>query len=104
VRLGDVHEWGIAGVVFDAVDDRSLVGGGQICASALEAEGFLNVFEQSIFSASILFMTISRVLFASSASAKSFRVFVSMPADALMTMSAVSAAGIAFMAGPVKSG
>jgi len=38
------------------------------------------------------------------ASSKSFRVLVSMPAGALITSIAVSAAGMALMAGPMKSG
>ena len=59
---------------------------------------------RSTFSAAILLITIMRGLPISPARANSFRVFVSMPEAALTTMIAVSAAGIAAMAGPTKSG
>ena len=55
-------------------------------------------------SESILFITIIRDIFESVAIWKTLRVTVSMPEDAPMTITAVSAAGIAFMAGPMKSG
>jgi hypothetical protein len=58
----------------------------------------------SMFSASILLMMITRGWFASLVSWKNLRVLVSMPEGAPMTSRAVSAAGMETIAGPIKSG
>ena len=46
MRLCDVHQGRVAGIILDAVDDGGLVGGGQVRAAALGAEGFADIFEQ----------------------------------------------------------
>jgi len=59
VGPGHIHQRRITGFVFNTINDGCFVGGGQIGAAALRAEGFLNTFEQlwqvNIFSVNFIY-------------------------------------------------